>query len=355
MAAGGLADPTTIYAGGMEIVNAGGTDNGARISGGTQLDYGHASGATVFAGSQVVEAGGIASGTTVSGSGMLELLGGATASDFTIESGGILTIGPGATLSGYSFSSGVIVEVASGGRALNTTVSSGGTMDVSSGSTASGVSVARAGTLNVSSGGVVSALTIKDPNDPGVTAAVNVLSGGTVDGATKIDGGQLILDAGADFQAHASLTIMNSGWLILDRDSFKGTIKDFGGSDELDLTKIRFTGATTETFTTSGAGGTLQVQAGSHVPIFIWPAPMRPRTSHSRAMVPTARWLLSSLDASLNGPPSEWSFPRSVRSFRSAEASMSVVGPSRQILQRKRMSAVGGITEVVGARSNRCW
>ena len=58
---------------------------------------------------------------------------------------------------------------------------------------------------------------------------------------------------------------MNSGWLILEQDSFKGTIKDFGGSDELDLIKIRFTGATTETFTPSGAGGLLQVQQGSHV------------------------------------------------------------------------------------------
>ena len=36
--------------------------------------------------------------------------------------------------------------------------------------------------------------------------------------------------------------------------------------DELDLTKIRFTGQrATETFTPSGAGGLLQVQQGSHV------------------------------------------------------------------------------------------
>ena len=62
---GGLADPTTIYSGGTEIVSAGGTDFGAQISGGTQLDYGVASGATVFAGSQVVESGGTASSTTV--------------------------------------------------------------------------------------------------------------------------------------------------------------------------------------------------------------------------------------------------------------------------------------------------
>ena len=64
-----------------------------------------------------------------------------------------------------------------------------------------------------------------------------------------------------------ALTIINSGWLVLEQDSFKGTIKDFGGSDDLDLTKIRFIGQeTTETFTqTSGAGGVLQVAQGTHV------------------------------------------------------------------------------------------
>jgi autotransporter passenger strand-loop-strand repeat protein len=61
---GGLADPTTIYSGGSEIISAHGTDLGALISGGTQLDYGLASGATVFAGWQVVEAGGTASATS---------------------------------------------------------------------------------------------------------------------------------------------------------------------------------------------------------------------------------------------------------------------------------------------------
>ena len=119
------------------------------------------------------------------------------------------------------------VEVASGGRASDTTVSSGGTMNVFSGSTASGVSVGKGGTLNVSSGGVISALTTNDRIT--ITAKAYILSGGTVDGSTKIDGGQLILHAGAVFQPHAKLTIMNDGELVLEQDSFKGTIQDFGG------------------------------------------------------------------------------------------------------------------------------
>ncbi len=94
-----------------------------------------------------------------------------------------------------------------------------------------------------------------------------MLSGGSVDGSTKIDGGILTLDAGAVFEPHAALTITNTGWLLLEQDSFKGTIKDFGGSDELDLAKIRFIGQeTTKTFTqTTGAGGLLQVAEGNHV------------------------------------------------------------------------------------------
>ena len=101
-----------------------------------------------------------------------------------------------------------------------------------------------------------------------VSPVANVLSGGTVDGTTKIDGGQLILDAGAVFEPQAKLTIINTGELVLEQDSFKGTIHDFGGQDFMDLTKIRFIGqgpdATTATFTqTNGAGGLLQVAQGN--------------------------------------------------------------------------------------------
>jgi autotransporter passenger strand-loop-strand repeat protein len=65
----GLADPATIYSGGSETVSSGGTDLGALISGGTQFDYGFANGVTVFTGSEVVQSGGIASGTIVRSGG----------------------------------------------------------------------------------------------------------------------------------------------------------------------------------------------------------------------------------------------------------------------------------------------
>ena len=52
-------------------------------------------------------------------------------------------------------------------------------------------SVDSGSTLYVSAGGVVSGLMIDDPNDPNVSAVVNVKSGGTIDGTTNINGGEL--------------------------------------------------------------------------------------------------------------------------------------------------------------------
>ena len=182
----------------------------------------------------------------------------------SVGPGGTLNVSSGGTDSGTSVTGGRF-NVSSGGTADAASVSGGGTMNVSSGGTASGVSVGSGGTLSVSSGGVVSGLTTSDKNDQSVTAIANILSGGTVDGTTKINGGALILDAGAVFETHAKLTIINTGELVLEQDSFKGTIQDFGGQDFMDLTKIKFIGqgpdATTATFT----HGVLQVAQGSHV------------------------------------------------------------------------------------------
>ena len=257
---GGVAISTLVASGGIEAVAGGGVTSGALVlKGGTDYigPFGFAVGMTVDGGSAVVEFGTNAFGTSVG-----------TASGTTVTNGGLLWV-KGGIDSHASVTNGGTIDVSSSGNRgtdSGTSVGSGGTMNVSSGGTASGTSVGSGGTLNVSAGGVVSALTIKDPNDPGVTAQANILSGGTVDGSTKINGGILTLDAGAVFQPHAALTIVNNGWLLLEQNSFQGTIKQFGGSDELDLAKIRFIGQeTTETFTqTTGAGGLLHVADGSH-------------------------------------------------------------------------------------------
>ena len=169
-------------------------------------------------------------------------------------------------------------------------------MNVSSGGAASGVSVGSGGTLTVSSGGVVSALTIKNPNDPSVSAEAQVLSGGTLDGTTRIDGGQLILDAGADFQAHASLTIMDSGWLILDK-LVQGHHQRLWRIGRVGPDKDQVHRRDDETFTPAAPAVCFRSNRVPMLPTFIWPAATRRRTSPSRAMARTARWSVLSRDA----------------------------------------------------------
>ena len=271
---GGTIADTVVALGGETIISAGGSAIGTTVQdGGSQYVLGTAIGTLVASnGHEFAVASGVTSGATIFKGGF-EFIGlpadPGYAVGMTVNGGVAQITNSGSTATGTDVINGGVLTVSSGGTASGTSVT-GGTMNVSSGGTASGVSVGSGGTLTVSSGGVVSALTINDPNDPNVTAVANVLSGGKVDGSTKIDGGQLILDAGAVFQPHATLTITNTGELVLEQDSFKGTIKDFGSQDFMDLQKIRFIGqgpdATTATFTqTNGAGGQLQVAQGSHV------------------------------------------------------------------------------------------
>lgn len=104
---GGSVSGTTISNGGIETVNAGGTDVAAVVlAGGTQEIFGTASATTVEAGSQIVESGGLASGTVIS-AGVMELASGGTAGGAITfaGSGGTLKIDgtamPGNTISGF--------------------------------------------------------------------------------------------------------------------------------------------------------------------------------------------------------------------------------------------------------------
>jgi autotransporter passenger strand-loop-strand repeat protein len=131
---GGLADPATIYSGGSETIRAGATDDGAHISGGTQFDYGLASGVTIFTGSQVVSSGGTAVHDTISGGTVVLETGAVASGGITFASSGTLEVFgsamPSATISG--FTSGDIIDLAAiasgaGGRAV---LASGNVLDV---------------------------------------------------------------------------------------------------------------------------------------------------------------------------------------------------------------------------------
>jgi autotransporter passenger strand-loop-strand repeat protein len=116
----GLADPATIYSGGSETISKGGTDLGAEISGGVQIDSGLASGAVIFAGSQVVGSGGTAVGTRV-WSGATEIVSSGGTTSGTVLSGGQETVLRGGHATG--------TIISSGGSAVATKIS-GGTLEV---------------------------------------------------------------------------------------------------------------------------------------------------------------------------------------------------------------------------------
>ena len=229
---GGTATGTTIFSGGTEIISSGGVDSGAQISGGTQLDYGLANGATVFTGSQVVEFGGTASGTTISGGTEYVSSGGTALGAMFGGTAGTLDLeqpqGLSGTISGWQvgdvidfvstsvtsagISGSTLTVTVSGGSAFtyqlagqeaNTganvqsdgaggtdvtlvteipIVSSGQTFKVSSGQTSNGIEVLSGGTVDVLSGGVASGTIVNSGGTDVVSA------GGTDDGA-QISGG----------------------------------------------------------------------------------------------------------------------------------------------------------------------
>jgi autotransporter passenger strand-loop-strand repeat protein len=145
----GIADPATIYSGGSETISAGGTDLGALLSGGIQIDLGLVSGVTVYAGSQVVGSAGTAIGTTVSIGGT-EIVSSGGMTSGTLLSGGQEILSRGGRSSGTDILSGGSEIVSSGGSALATVIS-GGTLEVASGGTASGVIFSSGGILQLDS------------------------------------------------------------------------------------------------------------------------------------------------------------------------------------------------------------
>jgi autotransporter passenger strand-loop-strand repeat protein len=113
VSSGGLTDTTTILTGGKEVVSVHGTNSGTHVSGGTQLDFGLANGATVVSGVQIVEAGGVASDTAIPSGGKEIVSAGGTPINPTIEAGGTAIIAAGGlletTIGGTAIISGTVV------------------------------------------------------------------------------------------------------------------------------------------------------------------------------------------------------------------------------------------------------
>jgi autotransporter passenger strand-loop-strand repeat protein len=125
LGAGGLVSSATIESGGLEIINSGGTDVGASVSGTLRVfSSGLASGVEVHSGGLLrVGALGFGAGGLVSGT--------------TIDSGGLELVDSGGTDFSATISASAALVVFSRGTALDTTIS-GGTLVVSSGGSLGG-------------------------------------------------------------------------------------------------------------------------------------------------------------------------------------------------------------------------
>ncbi len=259
--AGGFLDISRLTSGGTSVGSIEGAGN--IFLGSKSLIVGLNNLSTVVSGA--IEDGGEGGGTGGSlvkvGNGTLTLLGANTYSGGTTVQAGTLALGNGVSLAG-------LTVVSSGASLTGGQVMSGDTLNVSPGGAVSGVAVGSSGTLNIAADGTGIGLKTSDANDQNVSAQVNVLSGGNVDGTTHINGGMLVLDHGAIFEANAKLILTHTAELVLGQNSFDGYIKHFGGQDFVDLSRIRFIGqgadATTATWTqTNRDSGMLQVDQGN--------------------------------------------------------------------------------------------
>ena len=299
VSSGGLADPTRILTGGREIVSARGTDYGAQISGGTQLIFGLASGATAFSGTQIVGSGGTAidtifsggsmivssggtdivdsgvpvSGVTVLKGGTLELVGGNTSGNATLPklpAGAILALGSSEVLSSYAVSSGITLKVFSGGTDIGATISNGGTAIVTSGGTDSDAIILKGGTEIVSGGGIATDATVSSGgllvvSSGGLADPTRILTGGReivsasgTDYGAQISGGtQLIFGLASGATAFSGTQIVGSGGTAIDTIFSGGSmIVSSGGTDIVD-SGVPVSGVTVL------KGGTLELVGGN--------------------------------------------------------------------------------------------
>ncbi len=231
----------TIVAGGTETVSSGGKDLAAQISGGTEFDYGVISGATVFGGSQVVESGGTGADSIVvtGGSEIISAHGSEFAAQISGGTDDVYGYASGATM----FSSGYQV-VESGGTATGATILGGGTQELHGG-LASGTKISNGGVQEISSGAVatVTNTTIFGGGTQYVhagSASSTTISGGTqvVNSSGTLAVGTTIDDGGVQqlsFFASAVSTTLTSGGLqyILTAGTASNTTVSSGGRQNI--------------------------------------------------------------------------------------------------------------------------
>ncbi len=230
------ATATTLVSGGIEDILAGGTDSGAIVSsGGSEYDFGTASGDTLSRGGvQFVYSGGAASAATLASGGIEDILSGGTASGGIVSSGG--TQFDFGTASGGTLSSGGVQFVYSGGAASAATLVSGGIEDILAGGAANGAIVSSGGTqfdFGTASGGTLSGGVQYVYASAAATVLAgggieDILSGGRASGGVVSSGGTQF-----DFGTASGGTLSNGGLQFVYGSAANTTIGSGGIQDIL--------------------------------------------------------------------------------------------------------------------------
>ncbi len=236
------ADATVIDArinGGWELINAGGTDTRATVSGGLQSVFGTVSSATLVSSTQVIYAGG-------------------TAVDDELDSGTYENVAPGGTDIGATV---IGAKQVVDGAAVSATIENGGNQYIRTSATASATVVDSGGNLFVYSGAMATGTTI-------ASGGLAYVAGGGVASASLISGGTLELAAGGSIGSSGVNFATGTGGILQLDDSvnFNELVAGFGQPAALDLRDIAFGSATTLSFTEapSNTSGTLMVSDGSN-------------------------------------------------------------------------------------------
>jgi autotransporter passenger strand-loop-strand repeat protein len=228
VASGGTADPTVILSGGTEVVNAHGTDLGAQISGGTQVVFGVASGATVFSGAQLVRVNANTGNALtidvpepIVNSGIME----ATASGVNNTGGKIAALGKNAEVvvfagSGIANGSGVISASGNGAHVDFDTRISGGTLRTTSGGVInsiggaiSGVTIASGSLVNVGNAETLQLYgTIANSGTIAVSATTSLTD--LLVGSTTLTGGGKVQLSSAASGGESAMAAISAGTLL---------------------------------------------------------------------------------------------------------------------------------------------
>src|SRR5208337_1231470 len=239
---GGIADKTTVLAGGEEVLEGFATKLGTGfsvdtdIAGGLQVVFGESISTTVNTGTQIVWSGGLAEDTTINKG----------AFEFVVGDSEFATVNNGGT-----------EFVVSHGFAEDDTINSGGVVAVNgSGSEAFDELITRGGNLLVSGGGL--------DLDATVSGTEIVQAGGTASGAFVVAGGLEVVSSGGDAISTAieggSVVVQAGGSATATFDNTKGGSLQVGGTGALSVTVSDFASpaliSETIDFTSIGITGT---------------------------------------------------------------------------------------------------